>query len=160
MTVALRINHVAVNAIDLERSVAFYETLFGMERIPTYTFAFPTQFLRLGDVQLHVFERPGAATKFHHFALEVDDIQGLYMRARELGLLDGEAFFSPIYELPDGAVQLYIRDPAGNLIEIDAPDASLLDRAVVGEIPRLAEAVAQEARARGATLFHAAGAGA
>jgi lactoylglutathione lyase len=151
---ALEINHVAVNAIDLEASVDFYVSLFGMERIPTYTFAFPTQFLRLGNTQLHVFQRPCTATAFHHVGLVVDDIQALYLKSRELGILDSEAFFSPIYELPDGSVQLYLRDPAGNLVEIDAPDASVLDRAVVGEIPRLADLVPQTDDARGATLFH------
>ena len=51
---AISINHVSIHADDLERSVAFYEQLFGMERIPTPTFAFPVTWLRLGRQQLHV----------------------------------------------------------------------------------------------------------
>jgi len=39
-----------------------------------------------------------------------------------------------VYELPDGAAQLYVRDPAGNMVEINCPDAGTLDRSVVGEI--------------------------
>ena len=50
-------NHVSIHAIDLEESVRFYTEVFGMERIPTYTFAFPVQYLRLGDLQLHLFQR-------------------------------------------------------------------------------------------------------
>ena len=32
---AISINHVSIHSQDLERSAAFYEQLFGMERIPT-----------------------------------------------------------------------------------------------------------------------------
>jgi len=43
---ATSINHVSVHAHDLDESVAFYEDLFGMRRIPTPNFAFPVQWLR------------------------------------------------------------------------------------------------------------------
>ncbi len=52
-------NHVSIHALDLEQSVRFYTEVFGMEKIPTYTFAFPVQYLRLGDLQLHLFQRDG-----------------------------------------------------------------------------------------------------
>ena len=146
-------NHVSINAIDLEESVGFYVKVFGMERIPTYTFAFPTQYLRLGDLQLHIFERPTSAPAYHHIGINVDDFEGAYQRARELDILDTGAFFSSIYELPDGSVQLYLRDPAGNLIELDWPDVETLDREVIGELPKLADAIEQTPAASGATLY-------
>ena len=52
---ATRINHVSIAAADLEESTRFYEEVFGMERIPTPTFADPVQWLRVGDLQLHLF---------------------------------------------------------------------------------------------------------
>jgi hypothetical protein len=46
------------------------------------------------------------------------------VRARRLGILDREPWLSDLDELPDGSVQLYVRDPAGNLIEGDWPGAT------------------------------------
>jgi catechol 2,3-dioxygenase-like lactoylglutathione lyase family enzyme len=150
---ATAFNHVSIGADDLETSVSFYTSLFRMQRIPTYTFAFPTQYLRLGALQLHIFERPTPAPAFHHIAIDVDDFDEAYQRARDLGVLDSEAFFSPIYELPDGSVQLYLRDPGGNLVEVDWPDVRTLDRNVFGDIPRLADVVPQTDEGLRATLY-------
>ena len=146
-------NHVSINAIHLDESVDFYVGLFGMETIPTYDFGFPTQYLRLGDLQLHIFERPTAAPVFHHIGINVDDFESLCTRVRELGILDTGAFSSAMYELPDGAVQLYLRDPGGNLVEIDWPDVTTLDRDVIGHIPKLSDRVAQSDEGLRATLF-------
>jgi lactoylglutathione lyase len=151
---ALSLNHVSISSTDVNESVRFYTSMFGMERIDTYTFAFPTQYLRLGDVQLHIFQREQTdAPPFHHIALNVDDLEAAWVRAREEGWLDTTAFFSPIYELPDGTVQVYIRDPGGNLVELDWPDVTTLKREVFGEIPKLAEAVPQTAEGMRATLY-------
>ena len=35
-------------------------------------------------------------------------------------------------------MQLYVRDPAGNLVEINWPDAATLDRSVVTSIEKVA----------------------
>jgi len=148
------LNHVSISSVDVEESVRFYTELFDLEPIDTYTFAFPTRYLRLGDVQLHIFQRESTdAPPFHHIALNVDDLETAWLRARELGVLDTTAFFSPIYELPDGTVQVYLRDPGGNLVELDWPDVTTLDRVVFGEIPKLADSVAQTEEGMRATLY-------
>ena len=41
--------------------------------------------------------------------------------------------------LNDGAVQMYLRDPAGNLVEVNWPDASTLDRSVVTTMKSIAD---------------------
>jgi YD repeat-containing protein len=154
---ALRINHVSVNALDLEESARFYEALFGMERIPTPLFPDgPVLWLRVGDQQLHLFERKTDAPPYHHLAFDVDDFEAVYLKARELGLLDPGTFGTQIREHPAGWVQMYLRDPAGNLIEIDWPDASSLDRSVVTGIRALEDDVAQTGPARTATVYTAA----
>jgi catechol 2,3-dioxygenase-like lactoylglutathione lyase family enzyme len=66
---ATSINHVSIHARDLDESVAFYERLFGMRRIPTPNSAFPVQWLQLGDQQLHLFVRPGAQAPTFHLRL-------------------------------------------------------------------------------------------
>jgi hypothetical protein len=48
---------------------------------------------------------------------------------------------------------MYIRDPSGNLIEIDWPDVSTLDPEIVAELGRLEDDVPQDGDAREATLY-------
>jgi hypothetical protein len=50
---------------------------------------------------------------------------------------------------------MYIRDPAGNLVEIDWPDVSTLDPSVVTDIRRLDDDVRQTGDSAGATLYTA-----
>jgi catechol 2,3-dioxygenase-like lactoylglutathione lyase family enzyme len=151
---ATSINHVSIHAHDLDESVAFYERLFGMRRIPTPNFAFPVQWLQLGDQQLHLFVRSSArAPGFHHVGLNVDDFEAVYWTAREQRLRDDSAFFAGMYELPDGAVQMYLRDPADNLVEIDWPDARTLDVRLRDELIPLSASVRQSGDALRATLF-------
>ena len=150
---ATGLNHVSIHARDLEESVRFYVEVFGMEPIPTYAFAFPVQYLRLGDLQLHLFERNTDAPPYHHIGINVDDFEGAYLRAKELGILERESFFEDMYELPDGSVQMYVRDPAGNLVEIDWPDVSTLDRSLFPDLKRLGDTVPQTGDALRATLY-------
>jgi catechol 2,3-dioxygenase-like lactoylglutathione lyase family enzyme len=152
---AIRLNHVSISAIDVEESARFYEQLFGMERIATYKFAFPSQYLRVGDQQLHLFQRDTQAPTYHHIALDVDDFVEAYERTKELGLHDPKTFFWHIYELPDGSVQMYIRDPGGNLIELNHPDVASLDRSRLVELKPLNDDVPQTGDALRATLYHA-----
>jgi lactoylglutathione lyase len=151
---AISINHVSIHAEDLEESVAFYEQMFGMERIATPTFAFPVAWMRLNRQQLHLFVRSDAqAPQFHHVGLNVDDFAAVYWRAREQGLRDDSAFFSGMYELPDGSVQMYLRDPAGNLVEVDWPDARTLDARIREDLIPLSATVHQTGDALRATLY-------
>ena len=122
---ATRINHVSIFANDLEESARFYEELFGAERLPTAKFPQGrVLWLKLGEQQLHLFESDDDdPTMHHHFGLDVDDFDAVYAKAKELGVLDTDAFGSPLRSHPAGWVQLYLRDPAGNLVEVDWPDA-------------------------------------
>jgi catechol 2,3-dioxygenase-like lactoylglutathione lyase family enzyme len=121
---AAGLNHVSIVARDLEESVAFYVDVLGLERLPTPDFGFPVQWLRAGSLQVHLFERAEEPPTHAHFAFEVDDVVALYERARELGILDRTSMGYAIAELPGGEAQLYLRDPAGNLVELDHPDGT------------------------------------
>jgi hypothetical protein len=77
----------------------------------------------------------------------VDDFDATYEKVGEMGAQIEEGYFSSVYELSDGAVQLYVRDPAGNMVEVNWPDVSTLDRSVIGDIEKVA--VGDE----GATLY-------
>ena len=152
---ATALNHVSISAGDLEESARFYEQVFGLERLPTPTFGNPVIWFRLGDGQLHLFQRVAAeAPAFHHFGLEVDDFEAFYLRLTELGIRDSDSL-GPIRELPSGEVQMYLRDPGGNLVEIDWPDARTLDRAIITDLRKLADDQPQAAGAENASLFTA-----
>jgi catechol 2,3-dioxygenase-like lactoylglutathione lyase family enzyme len=141
----------------MEASLRFYIEVFGMERLPSPNFAQQVEWLRLGEQQLHLFKSESPAPRSHHFALDVDDFEAAYLKAKELDLLDAAAFGASVRELPGGAVQMYLRDPAGNLVEVDWPDISTLDRDVVTDISRVADERPQTGEAAQARLYHGAG---
>ena len=152
---ATRFNHVSIPCRDINESERFYRDVFRLERLPTFDFRFPVRYLGVGEQQLHLMQLPEEQPlPNQHFALDVDDFETAFVRLRELGALDQRAH--AVWELPDGSVQLYARDLAGNLLELNWPDASTVDREVVGEIRRRAEDTAQSEEALRATLYHSA----
>jgi len=125
--------HISVHARDLEESARFYKEMFGMEEVSAPDFPFPVRWLLVGNLQLHLFLSEDPAPRAHHFGLDVDDFEAAYRKAEELGVREEGGYYANVYELPDGAAQLYVRDPAGNMVEFNSPDAGTLDRSVVGE---------------------------
>jgi hypothetical protein len=77
------------------------------------------RWLALGGTQLHLFERDVQPTSHHHFGITVDDLEPAYRVAERRDAFDREAFGNHLVELPGDVVQLYVRDPAGNLVELD-----------------------------------------
>jgi catechol 2,3-dioxygenase-like lactoylglutathione lyase family enzyme len=117
--VASRINHVSINALDLDESVGFYVELLGAEPIPTPNFGLPVRWLALGRTQLHLFARDVPPPSHHHLGITVDELEPVYRVAERRDAFDRETFRNHLVELPGDVVQLYLRDPAGNLVEID-----------------------------------------
>jgi len=146
-------NHLSIGSRDLDESTRFYVEVLGMETIPTYNFGFKTRYLRCGDLQLHLFQLEDSIPTYQHFALDVDDFHGAYEAAKTIGALDSTAFRNPVNELPDGCVQMYLRDPTGNLIEIDWPDVTTLDRSRIPEMKLLSEFATQDAEGLKASLY-------
>jgi hypothetical protein len=99
--VSNRINHVSVNATNLEESVDFYVDVLGAERVATPNFGPPVQWL----------------------------------------------------ELPGDLVQLYVRDPAGNLVEIDHVGADRLPDDLRAQIKPLWDFNPQDDEQMSARLF-------
>ena len=150
---ATRFTHVSIHAYDLEESVRFYVDVFGMRHVPSPDFAQQVEWLALGDQQLHLFLSEDPAPARHHIGLDVDDFEAAYRVAVERGLFDGEAFGATVRELVDGTVQMYLRDPAGNLVEVNWPDASTIDRSIVTDMVHIEDERPQSDRARRATLY-------
>ncbi|HEX6022469.1 MAG TPA: VOC family protein [Solirubrobacter sp.] len=147
------INHVSIHATDLDQSVRFYVELLDAEVLDTPNFGVPVQWLALGDTQLHIFIRPATAQSHHHFAITVEDLEPVYNRAKAMGALDGRSHGHHLIELPGDVAQTYVRDPAGNLMEIDTPGASRLPEALRREMVPLSEMFPQNEENRRARLF-------
>lgn len=153
MSTTARINHVSVNATDLAASVEFYVDVFGAEPIATPNFGLPVQWLKLGESQLHLFERDVDPRSHHHFALTVEDLEPVYRRAEARGAFEDRAFGNHIVELPGDMTQTYLRDPAGNLIEIDTPGASRLPDHLRSRLKRLEDMRPQTAENMAGRLY-------
>jgi catechol 2,3-dioxygenase-like lactoylglutathione lyase family enzyme len=147
---ATGINHVSISARNMEESARFYEEIFGMERIPSPDFGQPVCWLQVGDVQLHLLLDRDAAPRNHHLGLTIDDFESAYeaIHARA-----DVTFGWSLVELPSGQVQLYFRDPGGNLIELNWPDVETLDRSKYPELTQLADRIPQSAEALRARLY-------
>jgi len=151
--VSSRINHVSINARDLRESVDFYVDLLGAERIATPNFGIPVQWLALGRTQLHLFERDLKPTSHHHLGITVDDLEPVYRAAERRGAFDDEAFRNRLVELPGDVVQLYVRDPAGNLVEIDHHGADRLPEDLRARLKGLWDFNPQDDEQMSARLF-------
>ena len=147
---ATGINHVSISAVDLEESTRFYEDVLSMERIPTPTFASPVQWLRVGNMQLHLFLDDRPARTRHHLGITIDDFDAAYQAVRAR---TSDTWGWQLVELPSLQVQLYFRDPGDNLIELNWPDADTLDRSRYPELRRIADHIPQKPDAEEAVLY-------
>jgi len=115
-----QLNHIALHVADLAASDAFYESILQLKKILRPDFKFPGSWFRLGvDQELHLIDRPveGDATpRERHFALMVDDIV-----AFEAHLRSKQIEFTGPKPRPDGAQQIFLRDPDGHVIELCTP---------------------------------------
>jgi catechol 2,3-dioxygenase-like lactoylglutathione lyase family enzyme len=143
------LNHVAIDAKDLEETVAFYVDLFDMERVPTPDFGRPYAWLQFGDQQIHLIERGDNFPENQHFALIVDDFETVWDRAVDRGVIGEDVGY--VRALPNGVVQCYVRDPSGNRVEFMWPDVETLPERIREHVDRV-EAEAPTDEPAGATI--------
>jgi lactoylglutathione lyase len=121
------LNHVAIHVRDVEASCEFYKAVLQLEQIPRPAFTFPGAWFRMGMHQeLHLIGERTEAVHSHnrgnHFALRVDDLD-----AWEAHLAKASADFRPRKMRPDGAWQVFLRDPDGHMIELFTGPAQRAD---------------------------------
>lgn len=118
--------HAAFNVTDMEKSLDFYQRVFGFEkafeiRHPesgepwiVYVSIGGGQFIELfyGGVQMP--EKPGNAAGFSHFCFGVSDIHAAWRRLEE----NGAPLDVPVNQGKDRNWQCWTHDPDGNRIEL------------------------------------------
>tara|TARA_B100000686_G_C16474278_1_gene803733 strand:+ start:324 stop:737 length:414 start_codon:yes stop_codon:yes gene_type:complete len=121
------IDHVTVVVEDLEASRKFYVDVLGMVEVPRPRFSFGGLWFQSGPSQIHLIEEykgSGPAgnlvpkhqrnSRTHHFAFLVDDAHDATTRLEELNI----TIISGPKERPDGAVQVFVCDPDGHVVEL------------------------------------------
>jgi methylmalonyl-CoA epimerase len=124
----IRFDHVAITVQDMDRAVAFYRDLLGLEVLGQLFLEDGTiklVFLRSGGgcVELFEYRDQDAATAvgvpdtvggFKHLALQTDDVDGVAARLKAAGV----AFTLEPLDAVGGVRLAFFRDPDGNLLEL------------------------------------------
>ncbi|MEM6347842.1 MAG: VOC family protein [Bacteroidota bacterium] len=114
------INHVTLIVNNLEETAEFYENELGLEPIPAFVFDYPTAFFKVTETQqLHLSEWEDKMSFRGHVCFKVDNFNELFWRFKEQGIIDDKPW-GKVRQLTDGAMQMFIRDPSGNLVEISS----------------------------------------
>lgn len=126
MAQAVRINHVTLIVDDLEKATDFYEKELGLTPLPAFNFDYPVMFFDINEhQQLHLSEWEDTPSFRGHICMQVDDFNTIFYRMKELDVIDIRPW-GKVRQLPDGAMQMFLRDPSGNLVELSsAPDAEI-----------------------------------
>ena len=158
----VRINHIALIVDDLEKACEFYERYFNLEALPAFKFDYPAQFYKINDEQqLHLTEWKDQPSHRGHACIEVDDFNEVFKSMKTLGAIDTGPW-GKVRRLPDGGMQMFVRDPSHNLIEISCPasfevDPSIFEDELVESEPGLYKSNRNDDRGfKGddATLYH------
>ena len=117
------LNHVAIHVSDVDKSCRFYREVLQLEPMSRPAFTFPGAWFRLGaNQELHLIGERGAPVVSHnrgnHFALRVDLLDPWERHLDSLGVEH-----LPPKRRPDGAWQVFLRDPDGHVIELFTPPA-------------------------------------
>jgi uncharacterized glyoxalase superfamily protein PhnB len=112
MTVKRIVPNIATSATDDVRT--FYLDLFGLETVMDHGWIVTLASDETARVQISIATEGGSGTPVPDLSIEVDDVDAVYQRAKDLGhTID--------YELTDepwGVRRFFLKDPAGKLLNV------------------------------------------
>ena len=113
------VHHVSLDVGDVDSAARFYEDVLGLTPIERPDFGFPGAWFEANGTQIHLIEVPAHdAPTSQHFAFRVDDIDAV-----AAALVDkGVDVSGPSAGFPGAGRQAFLKDPSGNLIELNQPD--------------------------------------
>jgi len=155
------LDHYNIRTRKFPETVQFYTDVLGLEELPAYAFDYPVQFYRLNDTQqLHITEWKDTPSFRGHVCLQVADINEAFRQLKALGAIDTSPW-GKVRRLRDGAMQMFARDPSGNLLELSHPDAGTVDAAIwedelveQGDVFVSGRSDARGTRSEDASLYH------
>ncbi|MEP7240773.1 MAG: VOC family protein [Devosia sp.] len=127
----LTLHHVAIIVTDLDRSSAFYRTLFGLDPIERPPFTIPGLWLGVGELQVHLTVYPNGSFRSRpvdnddsHFAFTTRDFEGFVAHAKTLGFKEDADPDDKMRMLVKrqglaGFPQAFLTDPDRNIIEVN-----------------------------------------
>ncbi|USG61050.1 VOC family protein [Sneathiella marina] len=125
------LQHVNILVDDLNAGIEFYTKVVGLELDTTPDLPFPAQFFKLAyGGQIHMNEIADIKPVKAHFCLVVDDFNTTFRRMKAAGVID-IVTMGKIRRLPAGTMQMFIRDPSENLVEIASKRGSEIDNDVL-----------------------------
>ena len=111
------VHHVSLNVGDVDEAGRFYVDVLGLEVLPRPDFGFPGMWLRSEGQEIHLMRVENhQAPAGQHFAFRVDDLEETIEELRGKGVKVSDPL-----PLPGGARQAFLKDPSGNMIEINQP---------------------------------------
>jgi catechol 2,3-dioxygenase-like lactoylglutathione lyase family enzyme len=110
------VHHVSLMTPAVDETIAFYVDVLGLTvRTDRPDFGVGGAWLDAGDQQVHLIEGPTPNYAGQHFALRVDDLDGVIAELRAQGFDVADPFETTVSR------QTTIRDPAGNVVELNQP---------------------------------------
>ena len=113
----LGVHHVSLNVDDLAAADHFYTAVLGFEPIARPDLGFPGSWLQAGPQEIHLLEFGAVPDDVgQHVAFRTNDLDAAiaHLRAAAVEVSDPRS-------LPTGARQAFLRDPSGNLLELNEP---------------------------------------
>jgi catechol 2,3-dioxygenase-like lactoylglutathione lyase family enzyme len=112
------IHHVAICVEDADAAKRFYCDVLGFTPVSARPVEFGRgHWLDAGGQQLHLMEVADPGSNPGHFALRVDDIDAVVTEITAVGVR-----VDRIPHTPGAGQQAFLRDPSGNVIELNQPE--------------------------------------
>ena len=134
------LDHVGIQAGDLDRSVRFYTAVLGLKEVPAPFPKTEARWVAFGNgYLLHIVAHGQAGAphnKWDHFALACPDLTAMVARLDRMHVAWADMSGARrLQKRPDGVTQIFIRDPDGYDIELnDAPSGRAGDKNPQGNV--------------------------